>query len=72
MSNANKSDEAVCFAALEGGEKSEPSVSPARLIDRLKVEAGYIDRTYRESDYRRGLKDGLSRAIQIIQANEGS
>ena len=31
MNAENKSDGVVCFAALDGGKKAEPSVSPARI-----------------------------------------
>ena len=33
----NKSDGAVCFAAPDGGEKAEPSVSPADMIALLET-----------------------------------
>lgn len=41
MNAENKSVEAVCFAALDGGEKAEPSVSPDSRLS-IKLHWGEV------------------------------
>lgn len=65
MNAENISVEAVCFAAPDGGEKAEPSVSPDQLIARLAAEASRLCGSNVTSDTFIG--EGIFRAIKIIQ-----
>lgn len=75
MRKANKSDEAVCSAALDGGGKDEPAVPPTTLSERLKREVDEYEEhlaTHQHGSWAQGRLDGLRRVLEIIQANEGS
>lgn len=71
-SEAVSSAGADCFAALDGGEKAEPGVSPAHLIARLRRAIRDIQNgDYKIDDFYQGEIVGLKRAIKIIQASTG-
>ena len=70
MNEENKSAGAVCFAALDEGEKVEPSVSTAPLIARLMAAHERSNNSWeRLRGYQCGFRAGLRRAIQEIQAS---
>lgn len=71
---ANRSGDPFVPPPTDGGGKGDPGVPPARLIARLKREADEYEDfvNHNRRPWTRGRLAGLRRAIEIIQANEGS